>query len=179
MTKGPSSEHEGAERYVALAEVARPHGVRGEIRLKVYNPDSEVLLARPAIRLATTDGEIVAARLTSARQVPGALLVRLEGVADRDAVEALRGAAVEVLRTSLQPAGDGEFYFCDLEGCDVVLAGKRIGRVTSVVSYPTCEVLVVARDGASRLEVPLLERYVCSIDVDQGRIELRTIADLE
>ena len=179
MTKGPSSDHEGGERYVALAEVARPHGVRGELRLKIYNPDSEVLLGRPAIRLVTDDGETRPARLQSARQVPGALLVRLSGVADRDAAEQLRGARIEVLRSALQPTAGDEFYCCDLEGCSVLVAGERIGRVQSVASYPTCDALVIARDGAPRLEVPLLERYVCSIDVEHGRIELKTIAGLE
>jgi 16S rRNA processing protein RimM len=179
LTKGSSSELEGAERYVALAEVARPHGVRGELRLKIYNPDSEVLLGRPAIRLASGEGETRPARLESVRRVPGALLVRLEGVSDREAAEHLRGVRIEVLRSALQPAADGEYYCCDLEGCEVLLAGERIGRVTSVASYPTCDALVVARDGAPRLEVPLVDRYLSSVDVNQGRIVLRTIDELE
>src|SRR5678815_1334731 len=31
-------------RWVALAEVARPHGVRGEVRLNLFNAESDLLL---------------------------------------------------------------------------------------------------------------------------------------
>ena len=40
-----------AEQWVALAEVARPHGVRGEIKLKVYNLESDTLLSLSLIHI--------------------------------------------------------------------------------------------------------------------------------
>ncbi len=43
-------------RLVALAEVARPHGIAGELRLKVYNLDSDLLRRRPPITLRLPDG---------------------------------------------------------------------------------------------------------------------------
>ncbi len=178
MTKQSSKERAG-ERYVALAEVARPHGVRGELRLKVHNPDSRVLLDRPAIRLVTADGAVREARFEAVREVPGALLARLAGVADRDGAEQLRGAQVEVSRSLLSPAEDDEYYCCDLEGCDVICGGEPIGRVEHVASYPTCDALVVLRKGKARLEVPLVPRYIESIDVAGGRIEVSAIAELE
>jgi len=179
LTQEASSQRGPGERYVALAEVARPHGVRGELRLKVYNPDSAILLERPAIRLVTPEGDVQAAKLQAIRPVPGALLARLDGVRDRDAAEALRGAQLEVARDRFPPAEDDEFYCCDLEGCEVTCDGKPVGRVAHVASYPTCDALVVAREGQPRLEVPMVERYVGAIDLDAGTIELHTLDGLE
>jgi 16S rRNA processing protein RimM len=107
------------------------------------------------------------------------LLVRLKGVSDRDGAEALRGALVEVARDELDPLDDGEFYFTDLEGCIVVHAGREVGRVSTVVSYPTCDALVVQREGGKPLEVPLLESFIGSIDIEGARIELLTLDELD
>jgi 16S rRNA processing protein RimM len=169
----------GQERFVALARVVKAHGVRGELRLKLFNPDSGVLTRRPRVRLSMPDGELRSAELESVREVPGGLLARLRGVSDRDQAEALRGALLEVPRAELAPLDDDEFYFSDLEGCAVMLGRETLGRVTTVVSYPTCDALVVERIGSKPLEVPLHETYVGSIDLDGGRIELLTIDELE
>jgi|SRR6185503_9095635 len=169
-----------ARRYVPVAEVARPHGVRGEIRLKVYNQDSDLLLRRPAVRLLLHDGRSRDAVITSARDVNKAILVTLAGVDDRDAVEALRGARVEVARDAFAPLGEGEFYACDLEGARAVLpSGEEVGTVSGLASYPTCDVLVIQRAaGGASIEVPLVEAYVASVDVERGVVELVTLDGL-
>lgn len=166
--------------FVAVAEVARPHGILGELRLKLYNPDSDLLLRRPSARLRLPDGEAREIAITSAREANKAVLVRLAGVDGRDAAEALRGAEICVPRDAFPALGDGEFYACDLEGARAVLrSGEELGRVVGVTSYPTCDVLVVERAGGGRLEVPLLEAFVGAVDAAQGVVEIVTIEGLD
>src|SRR4029079_10417673 len=98
-----------ARRYVPVAEVARPHGVQGELRLKVYNQDSDLLLRRPAVRLLLADGSERDAVITSARESNKAILLKLADVGDRDAAEALRGARIAVPRDAFPPVAEGEF----------------------------------------------------------------------
>jgi 16S rRNA processing protein RimM len=165
---------------VAVAEVARPHGIAGELRLKIYNPGSDLLRKRPPVLLRLPDGTERPAHLTAAREADKALLVRIEGVDDRDAAEALRGAEVCVPRASLPPPEEGEFYAWDLEGASVVLAaGEAVGKVVELLTYPTCEVLVVTRTDGSRLEVPILAAYVNRIDAASGIVELATLDGLD
>jgi len=167
-------------RLVPLAEVARPHGIAGELRLKVYNLDSDLLLRRPPVLLRLSDGTERQATFSAAREVDKALLVRVVGVDDRNAAEALRGAQVCVPRASLPPPAEGEFYAWDLEGAQAVLtSGETVGRVTELASYPTCDVLIVEREGGQRLEVPLVEAYVARIDADCGVVELVTVEGLD
>jgi 16S rRNA processing protein RimM len=167
-------------RYVALAEVARPHGIKGEIKLKVYNEDSDLLLGRPPVRLRMPDGAEREVVLRTVRENNKALLVTLEGVTDRDQADALRGALILCAREQFPPLEEGEFYACDLEGAAAVLEGSSepIGRVSEVKSFPSCDVLVIAREGAPALEVPLVESYVASIDVAGKLVTLHTIEDL-
>jgi 16S rRNA processing protein RimM len=168
-------------RYVPLAAVARPHGVAGEVRLKLYNLDSDLLLKKPPIRLRLSDGKERDARILAARAVDRALLVRIDGVDDRNAAEALRGAELCVPRESFPALEDGEFYACDIEGARVILAAsdEEIGRVVELRSYPTCDVLVVARKAkGADLEIPLLDAYVERVDAAAGVIRVITIEGL-
>lgn len=168
-----------ADEYVAVAEVARPHGVRGELRLKVYNLESDLLLRRPRFRLCMPDGQQRELEFRMVRRVPGALLVRLPGVDDREAAEAMRGAKVEVSRAEFGDIAEDEYFVCDLEGCEVRLDGKVIGVVHHVASYPTCDALVISRKAERRLEVPMQQDFIRSVDTAAGFIELHTIDGLE
>lgn len=165
-------------KLVAVAEVARPHGVRGELRLRLFNESSDLLLRKPRVWLRAADGATREIKLRAARPVAKALLVEINGVGDRDAAEALRGAEVLVRRDDFPEPDEGEFYACDLEGARVVLAGETIGEVARIASYPTCDVLVVTRAGGATLEVPLTDAFVGEVDVADARVELKTIDGL-
>jgi 16S rRNA processing protein RimM len=164
--------------WIAVAEVARPHGVRGELRVRVYSGDPALLLRRPPIRLRASDGEITAVRIRNARPADKALLIDLEGVGDRNAAEALRGAEILVERTEFAPLDEGEFYACDIEGARAELTtGEPIGTVTGLGTYPTCDVLLIDREG-NRLEVPLLPQFVESVDTDAKIVRILTLDGL-
>jgi 16S rRNA processing protein RimM len=168
-----------ARRWIPVAEIARPHGVRGELRLKVYNVESDLLAHRRDALLRMPDGEERTVQIASARPVNKAMLMHLRGVDDRDAAAALRGALLCIPRDEFPPLDEGEFYACDLEGARAVLeSGEEIGRVRGLRSYPTCEALEI--DGGTRgaIEVPLVDAFVQEVDVENGVVRLVTIEGL-
>lgn len=163
-----------------VAEVARPHGVQGEIRLKVYNADSDLLLRRPPVVLELPDGSRRETKLLAARPSNQAILVRLEGVADRDQAERLRGGKLLVARDLFPVLEEDEFYACDVEGARALLPGDAlVGIVVELRSYPTCDVLVVRCTDGGTLEVPLTGGFVDRVDVGAGVVHLATIEGLE
>lgn len=177
--KRATNEAEAPRRFVAVAEIARAHGIQGEVRLKLYHEGSDLLGQRPTLKLRLPDGAERAADITSIRSANKAVLARLAGVADRDAAEALRGAILLVPRDEFPPLEEGEFYACDVEGARAELgSGEIVGRVLTLASYPTCEVLVVERADGSKIEVPLLDEFVASVDTDAGLVRLVTIDGL-
>jgi 16S rRNA processing protein RimM len=165
-------------RWIAVADVARPHGVRGELRLRVFSGDPALLLRRPPIRLRDAEGRTRDARIATVRPADRALLMRLEGVDDRDAAEALRGMEILVQRDEFAPLDEGEFYACDIEGARAELVtGELVGTVTGLGTYPTCDVLLIDR-GGERIEVPLLPEFVDSVDTEAKLVKLVTLEGL-
>lgn len=151
-------------KLVALAEIARPHGVRGELRLKVYNRDSDLLLSLPEVILQHKDGEQNIVRLLHAQYANDAILVQIEGCEDRDHAEELRGALILVPRETFPPLEDGEFYVCDLLGAKVLAPDGEVGEVEGLLPYPTCDALLV-RTPNGRIELPLIDGLVGEIDI--------------
>jgi 16S rRNA processing protein RimM len=94
---------EGAETpsWIELGVIAKPHGIRGEIRVHVFNPESTLLQELAEVFLiGDEDEEPALVEVESARPGPKALLMRLVGVSSREDVEALRGYKLCVPRAS-------------------------------------------------------------------------------
>lgn len=163
---------------VPLGAVTRPHGVRGEVRVHRFNPDSTLLLERETVFLRR-DGETREVRIAAARPHGDLVLLTLDGVHGREAAEALRGHEVCVPRDALPPADEDEVYLVDLVGLAAVdEAGSPLGTVSEVLQYPSVECLAVDSD-AGRREIPLVDPYVVDIDLETGRVVVAHAEDFE
>ena len=173
------------EAWVPLAEIARPHGVRGELRLRLFNRDSDLLLELDEVLVRLPDGEEHEVSVESARRANDAILMRLFSVDDRGRADELRGSIVCARRRDFPALEEGEFYACDVEGARVVLEGvegaeSEVGRVRALRTYPSTSVLVVdAADGGRPWEVPLVSEVVRTVDVSAGVVTLATLAGVE
>jgi 16S rRNA processing protein RimM len=166
------------ERLITLGAIARPHGVRGELRVHRFNPDSTLLLELDDVWLRR-DGEARRMRIERARAHGPAVLMELEGIRGREAAEALRGAEVCVPREALPDAGDDEVYHADLIGLRAELAdGTPVGEVVDILSYPSADCLLVREENVDR-EVPLLDPYVQRVDLEARVAVVAHLEDLE
>ena len=84
------------DKRVALAAVAGAHGVRGEVKLKLFGDSIDSLVRQPSL---TVGGR--ALLLKDVRAGNKTAIARFEGVASREAAEALRGSLVEIDREAL------------------------------------------------------------------------------
>jgi 16S rRNA processing protein RimM len=149
---------------LVAGRVGRPHGLDGAFRVVGARP---ALLALDAFVVEGARRRVVRRAGTQARPV-----LRLEGVEDRGAAEALRGAPLLVAREEAPPLGVDEWYAEDLAGLLVVDGARELGRVRRLVPLPSCEALEVRRPGADDLLVPLVRDAVREVDVAGGRIEV-------
>ena len=104
-------------------------------------------------------------------------VVRLEGIADRDAAIALGRLELWVEREELPTLGSGEFYRADLLGLEVVnLAGTRLGRVDHFLDLPANPVMVVV--GEREHWLPVGRGQLLRVDRGRGRITVDWDAEL-
>ena len=95
------------------------------------------------------------------------LLVKLQGIDDRDAALACKSKRVAVPREQLPTAGEDEYYWSDLIGLEVKNQQQvALGQVVDVFATGANDVLVVKGD-RERL-IPFIGQVVLEVDLPAG-----------
>jgi 16S rRNA processing protein RimM len=159
---------------LVVGRVVKAHGVTGELVVDVRTDDPETRFAPgTSLRARPKGGTERRLVVDSARPHGGRLLVRVDGVADRDSAEALRGALFLVDSAELPPIEDpDEFYDHQLEGLRVrTTAGADVGTVAEVLHTAAGELLSVRTEDREVL-VPFVGAIVASVSLADQVIEI-------
>ncbi len=156
----------GAPASLPAGRVGRPHGLDGSFY--VTRPRPRLLSLGAVLSVAGRTAAIV--RRAGTEQRP---IVRLEGIDDRAAVEALRGMDLTVDGGEAPALGEGEWWAHELEGCAVVDGEQLLGTVSRLVELPSCEALEVRpAHGGEAVLVPMVKDAVRRVAPAQRRIEV-------
>ena len=155
-------------RDVLLAAILGAHGLKGEVRVKVFTATPEMLGAYGPLH-AKDGRSFTLASVRSGKD--GEAVAMFEEIADRGAAENLKGVELFVKRTALPPAADEEFYHADLVGLAAEdTLGRRLGKVAAIHNYGASDVLVIARDDGDEVLIAFTRENIPQIDVKSGRL---------
>ena len=150
----------GADQ-VMVGTVVKPHGIRGEIkvlpagRFEAMPPCREVTLADPA------SGSTRLLAMEKSGSHERLFILRLQGLADRDSAEALRGWEVWVARAAMPPLDANAAYWHEVEGSPVKTAdGRTLGQAQHLMHNGAQEVLVVQGDYGREYLIPVVEEFI-------------------
>ena len=154
---------------VVIGRISGLFGVRGWCKVHSYTEPREALIDYDAWRIGT-EGDWRPVTVVEGRRHGKTLVVRLEGIEDRDAAAALVGLDIAVPRESLPDAGEGRYYWHDLEGLEVRRRdGTTIGRVRELLETGANDVLIV--DGERETLIPfVVGEVVLDVDLANGHI---------
>lgn len=155
---------------LVVARIGRAHGIKGEVTVEVRTDEPELRLGPGAV-LLTDPASAGPLTIETGRVHSGRLLLRFEGVRDRNAAEALRNILLiaEVDPTEM-PEEEDEYYDHQLIDLDVVLAdGTEIGVITEISHLPSQDLFIVERPDGTELMIPFVEEIVTEIDLEEQR----------
>jgi 16S rRNA processing protein RimM len=178
---------------IEVGRIIDAYGIKGWLRVQPYAADPQALfssrrwfLQAPDKLLPVGAGPAAAAvryptvlRITDAREQGDGIVASAQDIADRNAAEAYKGARIFVARSSFPTAGDGEYYWIDLIGLDVVnREGQALGQVDKLIDNGAQSVLCVvqpAADGVADAKpherlIPFVDVFVDSVDLAARRI---------
>jgi 16S rRNA processing protein RimM len=160
---------------LVVGRVAKAHGITGEVAVEVRTDDPDTRFAPGvALRGRTKGGAENRFVIDSVRQHSSRLLVRFEGVTDRNTADALRGTLLLVDSDELPPIEDpDEFYDHQLEGLRVVTTeGRLVGNVAEVLHTSAGELLSVTSEAGAEVLVPFVSAIVTSVSLEDQTIEI-------
>lgn len=158
-----------------MGHCGRAHGVRGEIKVFPETDDPQRLVKLKRVFVGSTRQQASEYAVKQARLQPlkGRVLVllKLDGINDREAAEALRNEAVYALLDELPPLKEGEVFLHDLIGLTVVEQGNSfpLGVVVDVLDGAQ-NLIVVSRDGQPNVLIPDVPEFVLSVDLSGKQI---------
>ncbi|MEI4277966.1 ribosome maturation factor RimM [Klenkia terrae] len=156
---------------MVVGRIGRPHGVRGEVTVEVRTDDPDRRFTAGAV-LATEPAERGPLTVESVKWHSGTLLLRIAGVEDRQAAEAIRNTMLVVEVADLPELDDDSFYDHQLVGLTVQLVDGTVVGTVSGVRHDAAELLVVRRPGTHDLLVPFVTAIVPTVDLAAGHLVL-------
>lgn len=152
-------------------------GVDGELKVEPLTDFAERFAPGASLWLGDRLVRVLASRTHKA-----AVLLRVTGVGDADAAEALRGSLIEVAEDELPELPPDTYYRYQLIGLEVrTTAGESLGRVVEVLDTGSNEVLVARRtpdDAAGEVLIPAIDDVVRAIDLAAGAVTIELIEGL-
>jgi 16S rRNA processing protein RimM len=161
--------------FLQIGAVCRPHGLRGELRVRLHDPSSSALDELTRIFIGQDRGEVLRdetglrafAVRTARRQDEGFYLLILDGLSHRDAADGLRGQVLYARRDELPQLDEDEVYLADLVGCRVIdMSGQEIGLAKAVQDIAGNLLLVVQRPRRDDALVPLVPEILVEVDLE-------------
>lgn len=164
---------------LTVGRVVKAHGISGElvVEIRTDDPDARFSPGNTLRAKPSRGGEERRCVIESVREHGGRLLVRLAGVTDRDAADALRGSMFVVDSEDLPDIDEEDTYYDhQLEGLRVRTGtGESVGVVAEVLHTAAGELLAVragAPDEKREVLVPFVSAIVTSVSLDDGVIEI-------
>ncbi|MES4889051.1 ribosome maturation factor RimM [Streptomyces sp. NPDC096012] len=155
---------------LVVARIGRAHGIKGEVTVEVRTDEPELRLAPGAV-LATDPAAAGPLTIATGRVHSGRLLLRFEGVGDRNGAEALRNTLlIAEIDPEELPEGDDEYYDHQLIDLDVVTEdGTQVGRITEISHLPSQDLFIVERPDGSEVMIPFVGEIVTDIDLTEQK----------
>ena len=156
---------------ILVGRFGAPHGVRGEIRLKSFTGDP--LAIAQYTGLGDEQGR-QNFRITAARPIKDDLLiVRLNGIADRAAAQALTNVDIYMERANLPQTDEDEFYHSDLIGLTAQAQdGTPIGTILRVLNFGAGDILEIQPQEGETLLIAFTKANVPHIDLQSGCVSV-------
>ena len=163
------------EPTVAVGRITRAHGVQGEVAVQVISEVPERF--RVGATLWTQDGRTLA--VSASRPHGDRLLVRFDGVDDRDQADALRGTLLVVPESASPELPEGSWWDHQIVGCEVETdTGRALGAVRDVIHTAANDVWSVTDASETETLIPVIADAIVEVDVAAKRIVVREIPGL-
>ncbi|MDO4227034.1 ribosome maturation factor RimM [Neisseria sp.] len=157
------------QQWVAMGYIKGVFGVKGWLKIAANTEYADSLLDYPEWRLSKND-QHRSVIPEAGKTANGELLVKLEGIDDRDEAFALRGYTIEIPREAFAPAEEGEYYWADLVGMTVTnTEGITLGTVKNLMETGAHDVLVLEGGYGQKL-IPFVSQYILTVDTENKTI---------
>ncbi len=156
-------------QYLIVGEILRPHGIRGELRLRILTDYPERLTAGKQLYVGedVSDSQMQTFTIEALRTNKEYGLLKLSEIDDRNAAERLRDLLVMIPLDQAVPLDEGEVYLFELIGMAVQTdTGESFGEIVDIIETGANDVYVVDSPQHGEVLVPAIDECILKIDAN-------------
>lgn len=152
---------------VAIAKIARPRGIKGEVIADLLTDFPERFEGLKAVTAVLPDGVRRELEIEVRRFQNGRILLKFAGIDSVETAESLRDAEICIAESDAVELEDGEFYDWELAGCTVeTIEGETLGVIREVMRTGGTDILVVT-GGEKEYLIPFAESICTDVDIEK------------
>ena len=159
---------------IKLGKITAPQGIKGEVRVYPYTDKPTRFSEIEAVLL---NGR--RCRIEKARYMKNMAILKLEGIDDRNAAEAVRNRELLLPREELWKQPEDTYFVDDLVGCAVVSEdGAPVGTLKTIHSRPAQDLYEIERADGSSFLLPAVKEFIKDVKTDEKIIVIHLIEGL-
>ena len=159
---------------IKLGKITAPQGIRGEVRVYPY---TDKLTRFSEIEAVYLNGR--RCRIRKVRYMKNMAVLKLEGIDDRNAAEAVRNQELMLPKEELWEQPEDTYFVDDLVGCSVVSEdGSPVGMLKAVHSRPAQDLYEIEKGDGSTFLLPAVKEFVRGVDIGNKTIKIHMIEGL-
>ena len=168
------------EEMVPIGRIVKPHGLRGEMKVKVALEDETAFKEIQEVLLYDEKtGSRFVTSIDWARKATKGWILHFEGIDSMGQAERLVGFHIYVEERVLPELKQGEYYYFQILGSSVFDENRRfIGTVNDIIETGANDVMVVVReeDLTVREElIPIIRDYILELNFEDKTIVARSM----
>ena len=158
---------------IPLGKIIKPHGVKGELKVFLYNDRSSTLKEGLYIWFKL-DEKFVKYSVINLRGVSKkSQILKIKEVDTFDKAMLISKKEFFVSRNDFEELDENSFYLNDLIGCDVFdEKNQSLGKILDVLNFPANDVLLISYED-KEIMVPFVEDFILLFDLDNRLVKLK------
>ena len=158
---------------ILVGKISNPHGIKGWVKVISFTDPIENILSYKKWTISDNETEKTYC-LEDSRIQGNKIVIKLEGVNNRDDADLLKNLQIEINRSDLPELEENSYYWEDLVDFNVIdIKGNPVGKVDSLFRTGSNDVLVIINETKQRLLVPfIMEEVIKYVDLDKELISI-------
>ena len=160
-------------KKILVGKISNPHGIKGWVKVISFTDPIENILSYKKWTISDNETEKTYC-LEDSRIQGNKIVIKLEGVNNRDDADLLKNLQIEVNRSDLPKLDENSYYWEDLVDFNVIdINGMHVGKVDSLFRTGSNDVLVIINETKQRLLIPfIMEEVIKYVDLDKELISI-------
>ncbi|UJF35320.1 ribosome maturation factor RimM [Paenibacillus hexagrammi] len=168
-----------SEKLYTVGKIVNTHGIRGELKIVPETDFPERFEKGSKLVIVDSQNQQTPVTIHSSRLHKNMYIVQFAQFANINEVEKFKGSLLKVEEKFQQPLEEGEYYYHEIIGCQVVTEdGQELGKIKEVLTPGANDVWVVSLPKNKELLLPVIDDVILDVNVAEKTIRIHLMEGL-